>query len=71
MDCAESVQSLMNSCLDVSNNNTFEEIHQKAGGMVAYEEISMPRTVRHQTSVETCQQKHLGIIVSATSTIHF
>ena len=39
----------MKSCRDVSNNDTYDEIYQKAADMVSPEEISMPRIVKHQT----------------------
>ena len=35
--------------LDVSNNDTYDEIYQEAVNMVAPEEISMPRIVKNQT----------------------
>ena len=38
----------MKSCRDVSNNDTYDEICQKAADMVSPEEISMPRIVKHQ-----------------------
>ena len=39
----------MNSCQDVSNNDTHNEIYQKAANIVSPEEISMPLIVKHQT----------------------
>ena len=39
----------MKSCRDVSNNDTYDEVYQKAADMVSPEEISMPRIVKHQT----------------------
>ena len=49
VDCVNNLQSLIKSCRDVSNNDTFDEINQKAADMVSSEEISMPRIVKHQT----------------------
>ena len=49
VDCVNNLQSLMNSCRDVSNNDTYDEICQKAADMVSPEKISMPRIVKHQT----------------------
>ena len=49
VDCVNNLQSLMKSCRDVSNNDTYDEIFQKAADMVSPEEISMPRIVKHQT----------------------
>ena len=45
------MQSLMKSRQDVSNNDTYDEIYQKATDMVSPEEKSMPRTciAKHQT----------------------
>ena len=39
----------MKSCRDVSNNNTYDKIYQKAAYLVSPEEISKPRIVKHQT----------------------
>ena len=39
----------MKSCRDVSNNDTYDKIYQKAVDVVPSEEISMPRIVNHQT----------------------
>ena len=39
----------MKSCRDVSNNDTHDEIYQKAADMVSPEEISVPGVVKHQT----------------------
>ena len=39
----------MKSCRDVSNNDTYDEVYQKAAYMVSPEEINMPRIVKHQT----------------------
>ena len=39
----------MKSCRDVSNNDTYDEIYQKAPDMVSSEEISIPRIVKHRT----------------------
>ena len=33
----------MKSCRDVSNNDTYDEVYQKAADMVVHEEIVMPR----------------------------
>ena len=49
MDCVNNLQSLMNSCRDVSNNDTYDEIYQKVADIVSPEEISIPRIVKHQT----------------------
>ena len=49
VDCVNNLQSLMKSCRDVGNNDTYDEIYQKAADMVSPEEISMPRIVKHQT----------------------
>ena len=49
VDCVNNLQSLMKSCRDVSNNDTYDEVYQKAADMVSPEEISMPRIVKHQT----------------------
>ena len=49
MDCVNNLQSLMKSCRDVSNNDTFDEIYQKVAGMVSLEEISMPSIVKYET----------------------
>ena len=49
VDCENNLQSLMKSCRDVSNNETYNEIYQKAADMTSPEEISMPRNVKHQT----------------------
>ena len=48
VDCANNLQSLMNSCQDVSNNDTCDEICHKAADMMSPEKISMPRIVKHQ-----------------------
>ena len=39
----------MKSCRNVSNNDTYDEIYQKAADMVSPKEKSMPRVIRHQT----------------------
>ena len=39
----------MKSCREISNNDTWDEIYQKAADMVSPEKISMPRIVKHQT----------------------
>ena len=49
VDCVNNLQSLMKSCRDVSSNDTYNEIYQKAAGMVSHKEISMSRIVKHQT----------------------
>ena len=49
VDFVNNLQSLMKSCQDVSNNDTCDEICQKAADMVSLEEISMPRIVKYQT----------------------
>ena len=49
VDCVNNLQSLTNTCRDVSNNDTYDEIYQKAVDMVTPEEISKPRNVKHQT----------------------
>ena len=49
MDCVNNLQSLMKSCRDISNSDTYDEIYQKAADMVSPEEISIPRIVKHQT----------------------
>ena len=49
VDCVNNLQSLMKSCGDVSNNDTYNEIYQKAADMVSPKEICMPRIVKHQT----------------------
>ena len=45
VDCVNNSQSVMKSCRDFSNNDTYDEIYQKAADMVSCEEISMPRIV--------------------------
>ena len=49
MDCVNSLKSLMKSCRDVSANDTYNEIYQKAASMVSPEEISIPRIAKHHT----------------------
>ena len=51
VNCANTLQSLMKSCRDVSNNDTYDEIYQKAADMVSPEEINvrMPRIAKHKT----------------------
>ena len=72
VDCVNNLQLLMKSCRDVSNNNTYDEIYQKAANVVSPREISMPRIVKHHTMRSNVyQQNHLRIIVSATSTTQF
>ena len=48
VDCVNNLQSLMKSCRDVSNNDTYDKICQKAAYLVLPEEISKPRIVKHQ-----------------------
>ena len=48
VDCVNNLQSLMKSCRDVSNNDIYDEICQKAADMVSPEEISMPSIVKYQ-----------------------
>ena len=43
------MQSLMKSCRDISNNDTYDEIYQRAAVIVSPQEISMQRIVKHQT----------------------
>ena len=45
VDCVNNLQSLMKSCRDVSNNDAYDEIYQKAADLVSLEEISI---VKHQ-----------------------
>ena len=49
VDCVNNLQSLMKSCRDISKNDTYDEIDQKATDMVSPEEINMPHIVKHQT----------------------
>ena len=49
VNCVNNLQSLMKSYRDVSNNDTYDEIYQKAADTVSPEGISMPRIVKHQT----------------------
>ena len=49
VDCVNNLQSLMKSCRDVSNNDTYNEIYLKATDIVSPEKIRMPRIVKHQT----------------------
>ena len=49
MDCVNKLQSLIKSCRDVNNYDTYDEIYSKAAAMVSPEEISMSRIVKHQT----------------------
>ena len=39
----------MKSWRDVSSNDVCDEIYQKAADMVSFEEISLPRIVKHET----------------------
>ena len=50
VDCVNNLQSLMKSFRDVNDNDTYDEIYQKADDMVSPEEISMPLIVKHQTT---------------------
>ena len=65
--CVNDLQLLMKSCRDVSNNDSYDEIHQKAADMASPEKVSMPLIVKHQTF----QQNHRRISIFATSTTHF
>ena len=49
LDRENNLQSLMKSFRDVSNNDTYDEIYQKAADMVLRKEISMPRILKHHT----------------------
>ena len=49
VDCVNNLKSLMKSCRDFSDNDTYNEIYQKAASMVSPEEISIPRIAKHQT----------------------
>ena len=49
----------MKSCRDVSNNDSYDKIYQKAADMVSPEEISMPRIVKHQTIRSNVQAESL------------
>ena len=55
VDCVNNLQSLMKSCRDVCNNDSYDEIYQKAADMVSPEEISLPRIVKHQTMLVTAE----------------
>ena len=48
MDCVNNLQSLMKTCRNVSNNDTYDEIYQKAADMVSPEEINMTRIVKQR-----------------------
>ena len=39
----------MKSCRDVSNNDTYDKIYQKAADMKSPEDINMARIVKHRT----------------------
>ena len=47
VDCVYNLQSLMKSCRDVSNNDTYDGIYRRATDIVSPEEISMPPIVKH------------------------
>ena len=49
LGCVIYSQSLMKSGQDVSNNDTCDEIYEKAADMMQPEEINMPRILKHQT----------------------
>ena len=49
VNCVNNLQSLMKSCRDVSNNDTYDEIYQRAADKMSPEEISMPHIVKYQT----------------------
>ena len=49
VDCVNNLQLLIKSCRDVSKNDPYDEIYQKAVDMVSPEEINLPRNVKHQT----------------------
>ena len=49
VDCVNNLQLLIKSYRDISNNDTYDEIYQKATEMVSPEEISMPHVVKYQT----------------------
>ena len=69
--CENNLQSLMKSFRDVSNNNTYDEIYQKAADMVSPEEMSMPRIVKHQTMRSNVPAESPKNYISSTSTTHF
>ena len=61
----------MKSCRDASNNDTCDEICQRAADVVSPEEISIPSIAKHQkmrSSVPTESPKNY---ISATSTTYF
>ena len=47
--CVNNLELLMKSCRDVSNNDTYDKIYQKAADMMSPQKISMQRVVKHQT----------------------
>ena len=49
VNCVNNLKLLMKSRRDVSNNDTYDEIYQKAAALVSPEEISMLRVVKRQT----------------------
>ena len=62
VECLKNLQSLIKSCQGIDNSDIFDEIYQKGAGMVAPEEMSMPRKpiAKHQTMcsnvlAETCK----------------
>ena len=48
VDCVNNSQSLMESCRDASNNDTYNETYQKVADMVSPEERNKPRILKHQ-----------------------
>ena len=70
VDCVNNLQSLMKSCQDVRNNDTHDEIYQKAANMVSPEQISLPRIVKHQTMRSSVPAESPKNYYTATST-HF
>ena len=58
VDCVNNLQLLMKSCRDVSNNNTYDEIYQKAADVLSPKEISMPRIVKHHTMRSNVYQQN-------------
>ena len=66
--CVNNLKSLMKSCRDVSNNDIYVEIYQKAAEMVSSEEISIPRIVKHQTMRSNVPAESP---ISATFSTHF
>ena len=71
VDCVNNLQSLMKFCRNVSNNNTYDGIHEKAADMVSPIKITMPRIENTKRCIVTHRQNHRRIVISATSTTHF